>query len=397
MMHRRNFLAAGLGAGASLGWMGPAFGARKDNVLVRVFLRGGLDGLNAVVPFADDAYYAARPTIAVPRPQAEGGALPLDERFGLHPSLRSLIPLYRERSLALVQAVGSPAPTRSHFDAQDNMEAGSLEGYARAGWLGRVRRQLGEGEFAAVAMQDALPLALGGGEAIALGRLDKFGFAGGEKARSRWERGFAALYAGGDGLVSPAGRRALSAVARVRALAPENYRPAEGVDYGKGAAATQLRDLAMLIKGKVGVRVATVDVGGWDTHTGESARLERELHRLGTAISAFHRDLGDRMANVLVLVVSEFGRTVEENGSGGTDHGHGTMMMMLGGPVKGGRVYGRWPGLSKPERYQGRDLDVTTDFRVIFGEVLEKQLGVSKASAALFGQQKAPSPLGFLR
>lgn len=396
-MRRRSFLAAGLGTGASLAWMGTAFGARSDPILVRVFLRGGLDGLNAIVPFADEAYYAARPTIGVPRPKAEGGALSLDGRFGLHPSLRSLVPMYRERSLAFVQAVGSPAPTRSHFDAQDHMEAGSLTGRARAGWLGRVRGQLGESDFAAVSMQDALPLALVGGDAIALGRLDKFGFAGGESVRARSERGFAALYTGDDGLVSPAGRRALSAVARVRALSPGSYRPAEGVDYGQGSAATQLRDLAMLIKAQVGVRVATVDVGGWDTHTGQRARLDRELLRLGTALSGFHRDLGDRMANVLVLVVSEFGRTVEENGSGGTDHGHGTVMMILGGPVRGGRVYGRWPGLTKPQRYQGRDLEVTTDFRAVFGEALEKHLAVSKASRTLFGEERPPVPLGFLR
>lgn len=396
-MDRRTLLLGGLGATALLGRSRAVFAGARDKILVRLFLRGGIDGLNVVVPYTDRAYYAARPTIALPRPGQAGGVLKLDGRFGLHPALAPLLPLYRERTLAFVQAVGSPAGTRSHFDAQDNMEAGTLTGHRRSGWLGRLRSKLGGSDLAAVSMQDDVPLALRGGDAIALGKLSSFGLKGNAKTRARLEEGFGALYAGDDTMVAPAGRRALAAIERVRGLSPDKYTPDHRADYGRGPAASQLKDLALLIKSKVGLRVATVDVGGWDTHTAETARLARELKSLSAALAAFHRDLGPLMADVLVLVVSEFGRTVRENGSGGTDHGHGTMMMALGGQVAGGKVYGRWPGLTETQRYQGRDLEVTTDFRTVFGEALEKQIGVRDVSESLGGDVVREPFLGFLR
>ena len=391
---RREFVLRGMGAASALAFgEGVSMAASRGKVLVRVFLRGGIDGLNVVPPYAEQAYYDARPTIAVPRPGLPDGALKLDERFGLHPALAPLIPLFRDRSLAVVHAVGSPAPTRSHFDAQDNMEVAATDGRSRRGWLGRL--DLGPGEFAAIATDDNVPLALRGTDALAIGRLAQFGLAGQGQMRDRIESGFAALYGGDDDRVSPAGRRALSSIRRVRALNPKTYRPTNGADYGKGPAAQQLRDVALLIKSDVGVRVACVDVNGWDTHVGETNRLQRGLMQLGQALAAFHRDLGDRMADVVVLVVSEFGRTVKENGSGGTDHGHATIMMLLGGAVAGGRVYGRWPGLTPSDRYEGRDLAVTTDFRAVFSETLADHLGAADAAEKLSAPKAAS--LGLFR
>ena len=397
MYTRRILMLRGLSAAGSLALSGSlAHAAARETVLVRLFLRGGIDGLNVVVPYAEDAYYAARPTIAIAGPKKVGGAAKLDERFALHPALAPLMPLYRERSLAFIHAVGSPAETRSHFDAQDNMESASVDGRSRPGWLGRP--SLGTSDFAAVSTDDSVPLALRGANALAVGALSQFGLTGGgAKMKARLERGFSALYGTDEGLVSPPGRRALEAIRRVRALSPQTYQPSNGAQYGKGPAARQLQDVAILIKGDVGLRVACVDVGGWDTHTGEKNRLQRALAPLGQALRGFYQDLGDRMKDVVVLVVSEFGRTVKENGSGGTDHGHGTMMMALGGRVAGGKVYGRWPGLRVDDRYQGRDLAVTTDFRTVFAEVLQSHLGVPSSAAQFPGWSPSEPALGMMR
>ena len=393
---RRAFILGGMGAAGRLAiGLGDAHAATGDKILVRLFLRGGIDGLNVVPPYADQAYYDARPTIAVARPGRKQGALKLDDQFGLHPALAPLLPLYRERSLAFVHAVGSPASTRSHFDAQDNMEVAAIDGRARVGWLGRL--PLGGSAFAAISTDDNVPLALRGTDALAVGRLDRFGLAGKGRLRERIERGFAALYTGTRDGVSLAGRRALESIRRVRALNPQRYRPANGAEYGKGPVGQQLRDVALLIKGNLGVRVACVDVGGWDTHVGEVNRLQRGLTPLGTALAAFHRDLGDRMDDIVVLVVSEFGRTVKENGAGGTDHGHGTIMMALGGPVAGGRVYGRWPGVRPEERYEGRDLAVTTDFRTVFSEVLTAHLKLSPSTLGISGDAASAESLGLFK
>ena len=393
---RRTFILRGLAAagGLSIG-LDEARAAPRSKVLVRLFLRGGVDGLNVVVPYAEQAYYDARPTIAIPRPGRPQGGLKLDDRFALHPALGPLVPLFRDRSLALVHAVGSPATTRSHFDAQDNMELAAIDGPSRKGWLGRI--PLGSSDFAAISTDDNVPLALRGADALAIGTLAQFGLGGQGRMRDRLERGFTALYGSREPLVSPAGRRALESIRRVRALAPQTYKPARGANYGTSPIGRQLRDVAVLIKGDLGLRVACVDIGGWDTHTGEKNRLQRALKPLGTALAAFHRDLGDRMADVLVLVVSEFGRTVNENGSGGTDHGHGTVMMLLGGSVAGGQVYGRWPGLRENDRYEGRDLAVTTDFRTVFQEALVAHLGVPGADVKFPGTAPSVPTLGLLR
>ncbi len=345
-------------------------------VLVCVFMRGAVDGLSMVVPYADADYYRARKAIAIARPgKGDNSAVKLDARFGLHPQLAPLAPAYKAKELAFVHAVGSPALTRSHFDAQDNMEAGAISGTVRDGWLSRVMRSQGlkANEFGAVALGGAAPLSFSGSpDVLATRALSDFRLLGAERQQQRLHRGFSAMYAGGSDPVRRAGRRALQASQRVRELAFDRYRPANGATYPRGPAGIRLAESAALIKAGLGTRVVHVDLGGWDTHRNQPNRLKREFANLGKAIAAFRTDLGKQMERVTLMTVSEFGRTVRQNGTGGTDHGHATAMMVMGAGVRGGQVHGKWPGLASDQLHQGRDLAVTTDFRTLFGEVASK-------------------------
>lgn len=371
--------------------------------LVCVFLRGAADALNLVVPYADAEYYELRPGIAVAEPGKPHGALKLDERFGLHPALAPLKPAYDAGELAFVHAVGSPHPTRSHFQAQDYMESGSPGASTGSGWLARcLERDAARprGELPAVALSSRLPLALRGTaralaaesvKQLALGKPKGFG--------SELERGFARLYASGDEPATRAGRDALVAAARLQALRKSTYQPENGASYER--AARPFQEIASLLKADLGLEAAWIDVGGWDTHTGqgngENGALKRRLEPLGRALAAFRADLGARLQHVVVLVMSEFGRTVRENGSGGTDHGHGTAMLVLGGNVHGGKVYGNFPGLAPEHLFEGRDLPVTTDYRLLFAELAEKHLGVRDAASLFPGDDWRGKPLGVMR
>jgi uncharacterized protein (DUF1501 family) len=396
---RRRFVQGAL-LGAGLGplvlrrmaWAAPA---ERGKVLVCIFQRGAVDGLSMVVPYAEAAYYRERSSIAIARPGKPGGAVDLDGRFGLHPRLAPLKPLFAAGELAIVHAVGSTDPSRSHFEAQDYMENGT-PGVATTsdGWLdrcalhARIRRVT---PFRAVALTQELPLSLRGqARALALGDLRRYGLLGRGKVRAKLREGFAALYArsGASDPVLRAGSEALGAMHAIDGLDPDSYQPAHGAKYPNGRLGRQLMQAAELIKSDLGVRIAFADVGGWDTHAGQGGsegRLARVLAELGQALAAFRRDLGSRMQDVVVLTMSEFGRTVAENGSGGTDHGHGNAFFVLGGPVRGKKVYGRWPGLAPADRYQGRDLAVTTDFRDVFAEVAMRHLGISNAEQILPG------------
>lgn len=379
MFHRRDLLkgavALGLGQATSrLAFAAP--GSPEQNTLVCVFLRGGVDGLSMVVPYHDPDYYKARPGIAIPKPGTrKGAAIKLDRRFGLHPAMESLQPLFQRKKLAVIHAVGSPHETRSHFDAQDYMESGVL-GRARSdGWLNRcLSRQASP--LQGVALSGDLPLMLRGpSPTIAMSGMDKFGL----RARKMpLEKAFGSLYEQGQTAGAKAGRDALEVVRRVKVLSKKTP-AAKG--YPKGATGARFADVARLIKSDASLRCAAIDVGGFDTHTGqgngERGRLKNALEPLAKSMRAFDEDLGSRMERVVVLVMSEFGRTAHQNGSGGTDHGHGTAMMVMGGGVRGGRVYGKWPGLAKDKLHQGRDLEVTTDFRDLFSEVVSTHLGVS--------------------
>ncbi len=354
---------------------------RNRNVLVVVFQRGAVDGLNVVVPYGDSSYYQERPSIAVPRPDtAEGAALDLDGFFGLHPSLEPLLPFFRDRSAAFVHAAGSPDATRSHFDAQDFMESGTPG--VKSTPDGFLSRAIASQEIdkpsplRAVAFSPVLPRILSGSSgALAITDLAGFGIRDGDASES-----FQSMYADrATGLLGEVARESFEAVKILRSADPGRIGPQNGADYPQGPFGNALKQIAQLIRSDIGLEIAFTDVGGWDTHVGEGGtdgQLANRLRDYGRAIAAFARDLGSRMADVTLVTVSEFGRTVRENGNRGTDHGHGNVMLLLGGGLRGGKVYGGWPGLDESHLYESRDLAVTTDFRDVFGEILEKRCGI---------------------
>jgi uncharacterized protein (DUF1501 family) len=395
---RRSFLKGGALALVALG-AAPRFLVRtalaqeragKPKVLIAVFQRGAVDGLSMIVPHGDPDYYAARGSIAIARP-ARGAAdttVDLDGFFGLHPALAPLEPLWDARRLAIVHACGSPDTTRSHFDAQDYMESGTPGVKSTAdGWLARGLAAMPPREpaspFRAVSLGPALPRVLRGDVgAVAMNSVADFDVKEGAQmmaAGGGARRGFESLYEQGvRDLLYGTGRETFEAVKMLKAAAPQRIAPANSAVYPRGRFGDSLRQIAQLIRADVGLEVAFADVGGWDTHAGqgnERGQLAQRLREFGEGLAALDRDLGPRMSDVVVLTMSEFGRTVRENGNRGTDHGHATAMLALGGAVKGGRVYGRWPGLRREQLFEGRDLAVTTDFRALFTEVAVRHLG----------------------
>ncbi len=392
-MTRRTFLTETAAAVVTFG-AAPRFLLRaataappeRRRVVVAVFQRGAADGLNIVVPFGDPGYRPARPRIGIAPPARGGGerALDLDGSFGLHPSLAPLAPLYARGELAWVTAVGSPDATRSHFDAQEFMETGTPGVKSTGdGWLNRCLQQARTpaepSVFRAVALAPLLPRALQGPEtALALPSLDAFDIRG--AADGPVQRGFEALYRDAvQDFLGGTGRTTLEAVKRLRAARAGARPPEHGAVYPPGRFGEALRQTAQLVKLDVGLEVAFVEVEGWDHHVAEGGArgpLAARLDEFGRALAAFWQDLGERRGDVVVLTMTEFGRTVRENGNAGTDHGHAGTMLVLGGRVRGGRVHGRWPGLAPEQLFEGRDLAVTTDFRDLFAEVAVRHLGV---------------------
>jgi uncharacterized protein (DUF1501 family) len=352
--------------------------------MVVLFQRGAMDGLNVVVPFAEPNYYALRPTISIPQPRQGGAdaALDLDGFFGLHPSLDTLQPLFRNDQLAIVHAVGSPDPTRSHFDAQDYMESGTPGLKATDdGWLNRALQSTPEenpSPFRAVAFGPYLPRTLQGtAPAVAIPDLKQFRMNGGSQQTA--EGGFEAMYAQTvDQAMRGVGQETFDAIAQLKKINPDSYQPENNAQYPTSRFGKSLMEIAELFKSDVGLEVAFLDSGGWDNHVNEGGvqgQLSNLLKDLGQGIAAFHQDMGDRMGDVIFVSMSEFGRTAHENGNRGTDHGHANCMFVMGGGIKGGKVYSRWPGMSDGELYEGRDLAVTTDYRSVLGEIISKHLG----------------------
>jgi uncharacterized protein (DUF1501 family) len=377
----------------------------RRRVLVAVFQRGAVDGLSMVVPYGDGAYRAVRPTIALqaPRPGDSERALDLDGFFAFHPAMAPLVPLWNNRSLAVVEGCGSPDITRSHFDAQDYMESGTPGVKSTPdGWLARALRTHPAGAdvaVRAVAMGASLPRALRGEpNAIVMQNIHDFDVRTGAASAAR--HGFESLYEQGiRDLLQGTGRETFEAVKTLKRVNVGDGGPANGADYPRGRFGDALRQIAQLIRAEIGLEVAFADSGGWDTHVGqgnEKGQLANRLQEFAGALAAFARDLGDRMADVVVLTMSEFGRTVSENGNRGTDHGHGTAMLVLGGGVRGGKVYGRWPGLAREQLYESRDLAVTTDFRLLFSEVASRHLGVGAVETVFPGWTPPPRGLGLL-
>ncbi len=358
--------------------------SHNKRILVVLFQRGAMDGLNVVVPFAERNYYQMRPTIAIPEPRRGGSdaAIDLDGFFGLHPSLLPLEPLFHKNQLAIIQAVGSPDPTRSHFDAQDFMESGT-PGLKSTddGWLNRGLQGLPPEEknspFRAVAFGPYLPRTLqGSAPAVAMPDLRQFRMNG---PQTTVQGGFEAMYAQTvDRALHGVGQETFEAIDMLKKVNPDQYQPANGAEYPRSRFGQSLAEIAQLIKADLGLEVAFLDSGGWDHHVNEGGvqgQLSNLLRDLGQGVAAFHQDMGDQTENVVFVSMSEFGRTAHENGNRGTDHGHANCMFLMGGAVKGGKVYTRWPGMSESQLYQGRDLAVTTDFRSVLGEIIAKHLG----------------------
>jgi uncharacterized protein (DUF1501 family) len=398
---RRIFMkSAGLamfGVGTAPAWLARASAAEsvgtRKKVLVAIFQRGAVDGLNVVVPFGDKQYYQLRPSIAIPAPNGKPDtAIDLDGFFGLHPSLAPLKPIYDSSHLAIVHAVGSPDPTRSHFDAQDYMESGTPGRKATVdGWLNRALPADLAGPRSpvrAVSLGTELARTLrGSNEALAVNNLNDF------KVKDPVSSDlYEAMYGSStDKIMNGTGRRTFEAVKMVDALQKQAYMPANGATYPNGRLGQSLQQIARLIKAEVGMEVAFTDVGGWDTHVNEvgatpaQGQLANLLTNFGQALAAFYQDMGDRMADVTVVTMSEFGRTARENGNRGTDHGHANYMMVLGGSIRGGKIYGDWPGLAQEQLYEQRDLNLTTDFRDVLSELVVRHLGNSQIASVFPG------------
>ncbi len=367
--------------------------------LVVLFQRGAADGLNIVVPHGESAYYAMRPSIAIPRPNhGQESSIDLDGFFGLHPSMASFKPLWDQKHLAIVHAAGSPDNTRSHFDAQDYMESGTPGVKStEEGWLNRAVRQPepDPSPFRAISMGGTLPRALAGtAPAVAIGNINEFGVGGRGPAAAPLTNTFEAMYSQSvDTVLHGTGQETFEAVKMLKAADPARYTPAPGANYPRGRFGDSLRQLAQLIKANLGVEVAFADIGGWDHHVNEGAvqgQLANVLRDFSQSIAAFWTDLGDLGEDTVLVTMSEFGRTARENGNRGTDHGHANVMFVVGGPVHGGRVYGQWPGLDQSQLYEGRDLALTTDFRRVLGEGVYRHLGNKDLATVFPGFENDP-------
>ena len=431
---RRVFIKSGALALASVGVapvVGPQFLRRavfgaEDNrksgarfgkkILICVFQRGAVDGLSMVAPHGDSDYYKLRGIgaggIALPR-TGDNRVLDLDGHFGLHPALAALHPIYKAGHMAPIHAVGSPSSTRSHFDAQDYMESGSPDRALPDGWLARAMQYCPQdaatlqSAFRGISMTSQVPRTLSGVDTLAIPDIRNFGVkvATGAGMTNRNANdssgGFESLYdeAVGD-VLHGTGRESFEAIKVLKSLSSKPYVAANNAKYPNGRYGESLKQIAQLIKANVGVEVAFAESNGWDTHVnqgGAQGQLSRKLKEFGDGLAALYTDLGDRMNDVVILTMSEFGRTARQNGNGGTDHGHGTCFLTLGGDVKGGRVLGQWPGLAPEQLYDGRDLAVTTDFRDVFGEVATRHLGVTKLDAVFPNRKTKPAFRNVLR
>ncbi len=421
-MDRRYFLKQGGIGLASFGLMAaaPNFlhqyanaairgdGYGKKKVLVTIFQRGAVDGLNMVVPHGDGEYYNLRRTIAIKKPNQTDGAVDLDGFFGLHPSLKPLEKFWQSKHLAIVHSAGSPNNTRSHFDAQDYMESATPGVKAtRDGWLNRVlqgKSGKDESPFRAVSMTGQLPRSLyGRAPSVAMTDLADFAIKAGVYTKSV-QGGFEGIWQeNAKDNLSETGAETFQAVNFLKEANPAQYKPENGAVYPNSPLGRSLRQIAQLIKAGVGLEIAFAEANGWDTHNNQTlqnsslGQMANLLRDFGNSIAAFATDLGKKMDDVVLLTMSEFGRTARENGTRGTDHGHGNAMLVLGNSVKGGKVYGDWAGLKNDQLNEGRDLAVTTDFRDVFGEIAYKHSGNKQLNKIFPDYQTSPAKFkGFL-
>jgi len=423
-MNRRVFIRSGSVALASFGIAGvtpsflqravfgqspTSFKGQQRKTLIAIFQRGAVDGLNMVVPHGESAYYGSRPLIAIPRP-ASGNVetvINLDGFFGFHPSMASMKSFWDSKRLAVIHAVGSPDNTRSHFDAQDYMESATPGRKGTPdGWLNRYLQNKADADlspFRAVSLTKALPRAMQGRAAtVAMSSIGDFAIRAGRSSASMQD-GFEAIYEQtvNDSLAGT-GKETFEAVNYLKKVNPSKYRPENGAQYPRTPFGNSLLQIAQLIKAGVGLEVAFTDTQGlnWDTHVNQGnarGQLGNLLQQFTNGLAALSQDLGHRMDDVIILTMSEFGRTVRENGNRGTDHGHANAMLVIGNSVRGGKVYGKWPGLSNDQLHEGRDLALTTDFRDVFGEIAKRHMGSSNLPRIFPGYQMTESSFkGFL-
>jgi uncharacterized protein (DUF1501 family) len=421
-MERRFFIKSGGVVLASFGLMNtaPSFLQRtvfaqtrerltrgRRKTLIAIFQRGAVDGLNMVVPFGEKAYYDLRPSIAIPKPATSNAeaAIDLNGFFGLHPSLAPFKSLWDTKRLAIVHAAGSPDNTRSHFDAQDYMESATPGVKSTPdGWLNRYlqsKRDSDNSLFRAVSMTQTTPRVMQGkAPVLAISNVADFTIRAGQNSASV-QGGFEAIYDQTvNDVLGGTGKETFEAVNYLKKVNPSQYKPQNGAEYPRTPFGNSLLQIAQLIKAGVGLEIAFTDIGGWDTHVNEGSsrgQLGNLLQQFSNGISALYTDLGQHMDDVVILTMSEFGRTVRENGNRGTDHGHANAMFVLGNSVRGTKVYGQWPGLKNDQLYEGRDLALTTDFRDVFGEIARRHLGTSNLQTVFPGYEATEAKFkGFL-
>ena len=420
-MNRRFFMKSGSIALASFGvsLSAPSFlqrallaqtrnrltgGGRKT--LIAIFQRGAVDGLNMVVPYGESNYYDLRPSIAIPKPQTGNAetAIDLNGFFGLHPAMASLQPFWERQQLAIVHASGSPDSTRSHFDAQDYMESATPGRKGTTdGWLNRYLQSKTDPQrslFRAVSLTQTMPRVLqGSAPTLAMSNLNDFTIRAG-RASANVQDGFEAIYDETvNDLLGGTGRETFEAVNYLKQINPSQYKPENGARYPRSAFGNSLLQIGQLVKAQVGLEVAFTDIGGWDTHVNQGnarGQLALRLQDFSNGIAALATDLGKRMDDVVILTMSEFGRTVRENGNRGTDHGHANAMLIIGNGVRGGAIHGTWPGLKNDQLYEGRDLALTTDFREVFAEVASKHLGTKNLQTIFPGYAGGAKAVGIL-
>jgi len=372
--------------------------ASSDNadILIYIFQRGAADGMNLVVPYGDDDYYINRPTVNIPKPNSgEGSGIDLDGFFALNPSLAALLPIYQAQDLAMIHAFGANDSTHSHFKNQAYVDRGALDTTFADGWLARyVNSTSGnDSAFKSVAMSASIPPSLAGAEAVvALNTIEGFQIVAPESESEALQLSLSSLYSG-DSSLDLTAQATFSAVDLIADINPEDYPVEYGAQYPNSGFANKLKDLAVLIKSGIGIETASVDIGGWDTHNSQADDLNQLAQDYADSVAAFYTDMKDYMANISMITLTEFGRRAAENGSAGTDHGTASVSFVMGGGVNGGQVYRDWPGLSPADLVGPGDLAITTDYRTVIAELLDKRLNFQDIET-VFPDFEVPEYLG---
>ncbi len=370
---------------------------KNVDILIYVFQRGAADGLNLVVPYGDEDYYANRPTVALNKPDSgDGSVLDLDGFFGLNPAMSALMPLYQNKNLAMIHACGSLETTHSHFETQDFIDRGIKDIGVKTGWLARYVNSYEKGDstsFKSTAMNTAVPKSLAGAQqVVALSNISSFKIVAPQTEQEPVSNQLLSLFSG-DKPLDLVAQATFAGLDDVASIDPEEFPVESDAVYPNSGFGNRFKDLALLIKSGIGVETASIDIGGWDTHNDENATLAVLAKEFADTLAAFYADMGDRMQNITVISLTEFGRRVAENGSGGTDHGTGNVAFVMGGGVNGGQVFADWPGLRAEDLVGPGDLLPTTDYRTVIAELMDKRMNYT-GFEELFPDFEVPEYLG---